>query len=136
MESFWGYKHLNTDTAATTKVTDEALADLIVDSIQDIKGKNIVKLDLRKLDKAPTNYFIICEGESSTQVKSISQNINRRVREECGIKASHTEGQDDSKWILVDYFTLIVHVFYPETRSYYDLENLWSDAQFTSYEDL
>ncbi len=119
-----------------TKVTDEALADLIIDSIQDIKGKRIVKLDLRQLDNAPTNYFIICEGESNTQVRAISQNINRRIKDELGVVPNHSEGLLDSRWILVDYFDLIVHIFYPETRTFYDLENLWNDAKIAVYEDL
>ena len=117
-------------------VTEDVLADLIIDSIQDIKGKNIVKLDLRKLDHAPTNYFIICEGESNTQVRAITQNINKRIKEELGILPNHTEGQSDSRWFLVDYFDMVVHVFYPETRTFYDLENLWSDAEVQVYEDL
>ena len=117
-------------------MTEDVLADLIIDSIQDIKGKNIVKLDLRKLDHAPTNYFIICEGESNTQVRAITQNINKRIKEELGILPNHTEGQSDSRWFLVDYFDMVVHVFYPETRTFYDLENLWSDAEVQVYEDL
>ena len=119
-----------------TTITDEALANLIIDSIQDIKGKRIVKLDLRQLEHAPTNYFIICEGESNTQVRAISQNINRRIKDELGLMPNHSEGLLDSKWILVDYFDLVVHIFYPETRTFYDLENLWSDAEISAYEDL
>lgn len=122
--------------APITKVSEEALADLIIDSIQDIKGKNIIKLDLRKLDNAPADYFIICEGESNTQVRAISQNISRRINEELGLKPNHSEGLVDSKWILVDYFDLIVHIFYPETRAFYDLENLWHDADRRIYKDL
>lgn len=116
-------------------VKDETLANLIIDSIQDIKGKRIVKLDLRHLDHAPTNYFIICEGESNTQVRAISQNINRRIKEELGLRPNHSEGLSDSKWVLVDYFDLVVHIFYPETREFYDLENLWSDARFEEFTD-
>jgi len=128
--------NLSSNLALNTKVKDEALADLIVDCIQDIKGKNIVKLNLSKLDYAPTSCFIICEGESNTQVRAIAQNINRRVKEEMQLSANHTEGISDSKWILVDYFDVIVHVFYPETRLFYDLENLWSDADISTYDDV
>ncbi len=131
-----GEINLSSNVVAKTKVNDDSLADLIVDSIQDIKGKNIMKLDLRKLDYAPASCFIICEGESSTQVKAIAQNINRRVKEEMQLSANHTEGILDSKWILVDFFDIIVHVFYPETRSFYDLENLWSDAEISTYVDV
>ena len=104
------------------------LNDVIIDSIQDIKGRHILKLDLRKIDEAPSDYFIICEGESTTQIKAISDNIYKRVSQELKVTPNHREGLRESKWILVDYFDTIVHIFYPETRKYYDLEDLWSDA--------
>lgn len=119
-----------------SSIESNGLIDLIIDSIQDIKGKNIVKLDLRELDSSPTDYFIICEGESSTQIKSISNNINKRVKQEMGVYPSSREGVQDSNWVLVDYFDVVVHVFYPKTREFYDLEDLWSDAKFTEYENL
>jgi ribosome-associated protein len=109
---------------------------LIIDAIQDIKGKNIMKLDLRSLKDAPADYFIICEGDSSTQVKAISDNIDRRLKTELNINPSHKEGVDGAKWILVDYFDTVVHVFYPETRSFYEIEELWGDATITSYENV
>jgi len=112
------------------------LNDLIIDSIQDIKGKNIVKLDLTELEDSPTDYFIICEGDSTTQVRAISNNIKRRVKQEKEITPNHTEGVDGSQWILVDYFDTIVHIFHPEKRAYYEIEELWSDAKSSSYADL
>ncbi|MEL6391009.1 MAG: ribosome silencing factor [Bacteroidota bacterium] len=128
--------NLTLQASPVIRSDDNALVDLIIDSIQDIKGKRITKLDLREVEEAPANYFIICEGESITQVRAISQNINRRVKSELSIRPAHTEGIAESKWILVDYFDTIVHVFYPETRAFYDLEELWNDANFTHYEDL
>lgn len=122
---------------STAKVPqEEHLNHLIIDAIQDIKGKNIVKIDLRSLEDAPTDFFIICEGESSTQVKAISENINRKLKEHMGIAPNHKEGADGAKWILVDYFQTVVHVFYPETRAFYDIEELWSDAKITEYENI
>ena len=117
-------------------VSTEALNDLIVDSIQDIKGKNVMVLDLRKLDEAPTDYFIICEGESNTQVKAISENIHLRLKKEAGQSASHVEGKENSQWVCMDYFTTVVHVFYKEARKFYELEELWNDADFTEYKNL
>ncbi|MBK9257032.1 MAG: ribosome silencing factor [Saprospiraceae bacterium] len=114
----------------------EILNHLIIDAIQDIKGKNIIKLDLRSLDDAPTDFFIICEGDSSTQVKAISDNIGRRLKDEYGLLPSHTEGMEGAKWVLVDYFDTVVHVFYPETRHFYEIEELWGDAAKTEYENL
>lgn len=125
-----------TSEAASRKVTEESMNDLIIDAIQDIKGKNIVKLDLRKLDDASTDFFIVCEGESSTQVKSIAGNISKRLKQELGIEPSRIEGKLTANWICVDFFNTVVHVFYPETREFYQLEELWSDADKTEYEDL
>lgn len=114
----------------------EELNDLIVESIQDIKGKNIIKLDLRHLDDAPTDFFIICEGDSNTQVKAISDNIYKRIKDEGDLLPSHYEGQQNALWILLDYFDIVIHVFYRETRTFYQLEDLWSDAIFTEYQNL
>ncbi len=108
----------------------------IIDAIQDIKGKNILKLDLRSLDDAPADYFIICEGDSSTQVKAISDSIGRKLREKMGLHPNHTEGMEGAKWVLVDFFDTVVHVFYPETRAFYEIEELWGDAKITQYENI
>ncbi len=114
----------------------EQLNALIIDSIQDIKGKNIIKLDLRGLEEAPTDYFIICEGDSTTQVSSIAANIQKRLKHEADTQASHVEGERNALWVLMDYFNVVVHVFYKETRKYYELEDLWSDSVLTEYETL
>ncbi len=123
-------------TLQTQNTTDEALLDLIIDSIEDVKGQNIVKLDLREIDEAPANYFVICEGESTTQISSIAQRIEKRLKDELGLRPSHIEGRMTSTWVLVDYFTIVVHVFYPETREFYDIEDLWSDAKVTEYQNI
>jgi len=118
------------------KLTTEELNELIIESIQDIKGKKIVKLDLRRLEDAPTDFFIICEGDSTTQVKAISDNIQKRLKLEGRAMPSHVEGERNALWICIDFFTTVVHVFYRDTRTFYDLEQLWSDARFTEYESL
>lgn len=119
-----------------TDPTVEQINDLIIDCVQDIKGKNLVKLDLRGLEDRPTDFFIICEGDSTTQVSSIAGNIFRRLKDEGQILPSHHEGKLTGTWILLDYFHTVVHVFYPETRAYYELEDLWSDAKVTEYKNL
>ena len=130
-------KNLSVQAALKNDHTSiEALNDLIVDCIQDIKGKNVIKLDLRDLDEAPAEFFIICEGDSNTQVKSISENIYLRIREETGERPQHSEGKQNARWICMDYFNTVVHVFYRETREFYQLEDLWSDADFTEYANL
>lgn len=127
---------MNSPQTQQQELTDEALNALIIDSIQDIKGKNIIKLDLRHLDDAPTDFFIVCEGESNTQVKAIADNVYLRVKKEGYSFPSHYEGQQNALWILLDYFSTVVHVFYKETREFYQLEDLWGDAIFTEYENL
>ncbi len=117
----------------TVKEDIHILNNSIVDAIQDIKGKNIVSLDLRKIDDAPADFFIICEGDSVTQIKAISDNISRKIQRELGISASHIEGLKGAQWILLDYFDTVIHVFYPETRMFYELEELWGDAEMTKY---
>jgi ribosome-associated protein len=116
--------------------TSEQLNDLIIDSIQDIKGKNVVKLDLRKLEDASIDYFIICEGDSSTQIQAIADNIYTRLKKEESTLPSHKEGLRSTRWVCLDYFSTVVHVFYPEARAFYGLEELWSDAEFVEYQSL
>ena len=127
---------MNSPKKVKTTNPVEALNDLIIDSIQDIKGKNIIKLDLRELEDAPTEFFIICEGDSNTQVNAIAANIQKRLKQEADSRASHVEGEQNAMWVLMDYFHVVVHVFYKETRKYYELEDLWSDAIVTEYETL
>ena len=114
----------------------EAMIDTIIDSIRDIKGQNIVQLDLRKLPDAPTDTFIVCEGESVIQVKSIADRINYRLKTELGEYANHVEGSQGSRWYCLDYFDIVIHVFHKEAREFYDLEDLWSDAVTTEYASL
>lgn len=105
------------------------LIDSIIDGIQDVKGKDITVLDLKEIPNAVTDYFIICTGESSTQVDAISQSIVRTTRNNLKEKPWHQEGNNNSEWILLDYVNIVVHVFYKNTRSFYNLENLWADAK-------
>lgn len=114
----------------------EQLNHFIVEGIRDKKGKNIVQLDLRSLDDAPADFFIICEGDSNTHVKAISDSIYKKVKEALHTMPSHTEGSLNARWILMDYFNTIVHVFYPETRQFYEIEQLWSDADSTEFADV
>lgn len=113
----------------------EQLNHAIVEGIRDKKGKKIVQLDLRKLD-GPADFFIICEGDSNTHVKAITDSIHRKVKEELETAPSHTEGSSNSKWVLMDYFNTVVHVFHPETRDFYELEHLWSDAKVTEFGEV
>lgn len=116
--------------------TSEALNDFIVEAMQDLKGKKIIKLDLRKLHDAPTDFFIICEGDSNVQVRAITDSIYRNIKENMQTTPSHVEGGLTSTWVVMDYFETVVHVFHRDTRGFYELEDLWSDGVVTHYEDL
>lgn len=125
------------NAVATQSLEDkQQLEEIIIDSIQEIKGVNVVKLDLSSLDEAPCDSFIVCSGNSLTQVKSIADNVQIRLKRELGLYASHVEGTQSAQWVLIDYFNVVVHVFHPETREFYGLEDLWSDAVSTEYETL
>lgn len=110
--------------------------DIIVDSIQDVKGKGIVQLDLRRLHDAPADVFFVCQGESTTQVKAIADRISYRVKTELNILPNHQEGTQEARWICLDYFDIVIHVFHKEARAFYALEELWSDADITEFEDI
>ena len=122
--------------AKKASIAAETMNDLIVDAIQDIKGKKILKLDLRKLHDAPANYFIICEADSNVQVRAITDSIYRRLKETLHTTPSHIEGGLQSTWVVMDYFDIVIHVFHRDTRTFYQLEDLWSDSAITEYADL
>jgi len=122
--------------AITRNQDSEQLNHLIVEGIRDKKGKNIIQLDLRKVGDAPADFFIICEGDSNTHVKAISDSIHKKVKDELLSLPTHVEGSSNAKWILMDYFNTVVHVFYPETRHFYEIENLWSDAEVTEFAEI
>jgi len=127
---------LEKDLTATSKYLSLKINDLIINAIKDIKGYEITKLDLTKIDDAPTDYFIICHGNSDTQVKAIASNIVKEIKLQTKELPNHVEGQLSGEWVLVDYFTTVVHVFHKEKREFYNLEALWSDAVVTQYDSL
>ncbi|MFT4602417.1 MAG: ribosome-associated protein [Arenicella sp.] len=123
-------------TVEDKEVATKVLVDKIVDGIQDVKGKDIVVLDLTHLQNSVTEYFIICSGESSTQVDGISGSVTRKTREDLSEKPWHTEGINNSEWVLLDYVNVVVHVFYKEVREFYNLEDLWADAERTDIPNI
>ena len=112
------------------------LSDTIVEGMQENKAKDIVILDLREIESAVCDFFVICTGESSTQVDGISNSVIRHTREALSEKPWTIEGQKNSEWILMDYVSVVAHVFYHETRSFYDIEDLWADAKRTDIPNL
>ncbi|MBK9192602.1 MAG: ribosome silencing factor [Crocinitomicaceae bacterium] len=121
------------------KIKDKAIRQLIetmVDGLQDVKAKDIVILDMTSLSNAVTDYFIIATGDSSTQVEGMASSVVRKTRKELKERPWHEEGVGNSEWILLDYVNVVVHIFFRETREFYNLEDLWADAKRTEIENL
>lgn len=100
----------------------------IIKAIQDKKGENIISLDLRKIPEAVADFFIICEAGSTTQVKAIADFVEFHTKKTVKEIPYRTEGQHSGQWVLVDYINIVVHIMLPETRKFYKLEEMWSDA--------
>lgn len=118
----------------TTEKTD--ITNLIVDGIQEKKGKGIVILDLSAIETAAAHQFVICEGNSTMQVTSIADSIRDYLFEHGGIKPYNYDGYRNAEWIVIDYGDTLVHVFYKEVRQHYNLEELWCDAAITRVPDI
>ena len=106
----------------------EKLINAIVEGIQRKKGLEIIKIDLTKINHTECKYFIICHGNSVTQVDAIAHSVEDTVEELANESAWHKDGYRNSIWILLDYADVMVHIFQKESRNFYDLENLWADA--------
>ena len=113
------------------KNKDEAaiLADLAVEGIQEKKGYEIVSLDLRSVETSSTDFFIVCHAPSTTQVSAIAKSVEEFVHKNTGEYPWHSEGYENSEWILLDYVTVVVHIFQEDKRRFYAIEKLWADAE-------
>ncbi len=113
------------------KVSTDELISVIIKGIDDVKGEDIQLLDLREIENTVCDYFIICSGNSNTQVNAISGSIQKVVSKELKDKPWHVEGQGNSEWVLMDYVNVVVHIFQKHVRDFYDIESLWGDAKIT-----
>jgi len=113
-------------------VSTDNLISTIIAGIEEVKGEDIQLLDLREIENTVCQYFIVCSGNSNTQVKAISGSIQKLVGKEVQEKAWHVEGEQSAEWILVDYVDVVVHVFQKPIRAHYDIEGLWGDAKITN----
>lgn len=109
----------------------ELLADAIVEGILEVKGRNISILNLKDIHNRVCDYFIICQADSNTQVNAIAGSVEVMVKKLTGERPYRKEGFENSEWVLVDYVTVVVHVFQTEVRNFYNLESLWADAEIT-----
>ncbi|WP_309120526.1 ribosome silencing factor [Paenibacillus sp.] len=108
-------------------VSPDALLQLAVEAAEDKKAQNIVALDLTGISPV-ADYYVICHGNSDTQVQSITTEIRKKA-EEAGVRVRGVEGFDTARWVLLDIGDVVVHVFHREEREYYNIERLWSDAK-------
>ncbi len=116
------------------EISEVKLLEIIIESIKEKKGKEIVSIDLKKTGSSVCDYFVICHGDSKTQVNAIADSIIENVKENPGIRSGHIEGDQNAHWILLDYYSIVIHIFQPEFRNFYRLEDLWADGVTTKYE--
>ena len=117
-------------------VDNEQIVEKIVEGIQEKKGKRITIVNLTKLPDAPCCYFVICEADSVVQVNAVALSVRDYVRDTIRVKPYAIDGLENCHWVAMDYGDVLVHIFLPEVREFYNLEHLWADAQLTSIPDL
>lgn len=111
------------------------IVNAAIEGILKKKGKDPVSLDLTEIENSVCKYFIICHGDSNTQVEALADSVLEFVKEETREKAWHKEGLNTATWVLLDYSDVVVHIFQKEYRDFYKLEELWADAKLTRYDD-
>lgn len=114
-------------------IPTESLLDTVISGIEEVKGENIKVLSLKELENAFCEYFVICEGNNTTQLNAIAQSVEKFVKDAGGGRPMGTEGKQNAQWVLLDYFSVVVHIFDEETRAFYDLENHWGDAKVIEF---
>jgi len=116
---------------AKPKSGEDELISTIISGVEKMKGLDVSILDLRDIENTVCSYFVICSGSSNTHVNAIVNSIQKTVSKELKEKPFHTEGGDNSEWVLIDYINIVVHVFQNHIREYYNIEQLWGDAKTT-----
>ncbi|MBQ7851635.1 MAG: ribosome silencing factor [Muribaculaceae bacterium] len=112
------------------------IVKLVTEGIQDRKGRKITHVDLSDIESAAAQNFVICEGSSTMQVSAIADSVREYLHKNAGIKPYNYDGYQNSQWIVIDYGHTLVHVFLPDVRQHYNLEELWSDAKINEIPDL
>lgn len=109
------------------------LEELIIQALMEKKGEDIVCIDMKKINHVFFDYFIVCTGNSKPHVETLCDYVQEMTQRQAGVKPSFVEGTENCEWILLDYFNIIVHIFQPEARQFYNLENLWGDADIQRF---
>ena len=110
------------------EITSDELADAVIGAMQEKKGFDIVKIDLRNIHNCVMDYFVICHASSVTQADALAEAVEMEVKGRCGLNPKSVEGLQHREWILLDYFDVVVHIFLEPVRSFYKLEDLWADG--------
>jgi ribosome-associated protein len=110
------------------------LAEVVVLGMQEKKGTEIVRMDMRSVNATLSDYFVICHADSTIQVNAIAKSVEDEVYKAFGQEPWHKEGHGNGEWILLDFVDVVVHIFKTEKRSHYGIEDLWGDAQVQSYQ--
>ena len=114
-----------------TKGINELIEKIVI-GISDVKGQDIEMIDLRKIENRICDFYIICSGNSNTHVSAILESVKRKVSKNLKEKPSHTEGEENAEWILLDYINVVVHIFQKPIRDFYRIEELWGDCKINT----
>lgn len=117
------------------KIAQEStsISELVIHGIQEKKGNDIVRLDLRNIHSSVADYFVVCHAESSTQIKAIAQSVEEEVFKALKLDPWRKEGLQNADWIIIDYVDVVVHIFKTDKREFYGIEDLWGDAEMQSF---
>lgn len=107
----------------------------IIQAIQEKKGEHIISLDLRKVAESATDFFIICQANNTTQLKAISDFVEYEVKLKCAERPYKTEGKQGGQWLLIDYINVVVHIMHPESRNFYQIEEMWNDSDAKGHDE-
>ncbi len=118
----------NRKKSITRLTRNSKIFKTIIRAVQEKKGEEIVSLDLRKIHEAVSDFFIVCQASNQPQIRAITDFVEDEVKTVCGEKPFHHEGKQSLQWVLIDYVNVVVHIMMPETRKFYKLEEMWSDA--------
>ncbi len=114
----------------------KSIVDKAIEGIQDKKGHSVSIVDMEGMEGTITQAFVVCEGTSPSQVSAIADGVEEKLRKDMGEKPMRVAGMENSIWVAMDYVDVMVHIFLPDARKFYDLESLWQDAPITSIPDL
>ncbi len=114
----------------------EILSDVVVKGMQEKKASNITVMDLRHVKNAVADFFVICSGNSDTQLDAIAESVDNEVSKQLAQNPWHREGTQNKEWVLLDYVDVVAHIFKPDKREFFGLENMWGDAAIRQIEDV